>query len=178
MKVPLGHVSILIFQPSSFILFKNFLVKIYQFDRRGGGFKTLVTQLDSCAVDCLVNSIGSNNSKNYWHSGLQPCLRDATRYFTGDVLEVGSLTTNDCTETDDRIKLSRSGKLQSQQRNFKSAGNFVDLDQFLVCSQTFQSVKRAINQASADEVVPTTGDNRETKSLTIKMTFVNYWLQG
>ena len=89
-----------------------------------------------------------------------------------------SLAADNCAYANDRIKLTRSGELQSQQWNLKSSRNFVDLNQFFIGAQTFKSIKRAIDQARANEVVPPTGNNRETKSLTVKMTFVNYWLQN
>src|SRR6267142_770162 len=89
---------------------KSFLVKIDQLNRRRGGFKTFVTQLDSSTIDCLVNRVGSYNSKNHRNSCLQTCLRNAAGDFTRDVLEVWSLATNNCTEADDRIKLFGPGK--------------------------------------------------------------------
>ena len=88
-----------------------------------------------------------------------------------------SLATDDRTDANDRIKLLRFGEPQSQQGNFKSAGDSEDIDLFLVHAQALESVERSLNQARADEVVPTTGDNRKTKSLTIKMSFVNCCLQ-
>ena len=88
-----------------------------------------------------------------------------------------SLAADNCAYANDRIKLTRSGELQSQQWNLKSSRNFVDLNQFFIGAQTLQSVKRAIDEPRAKELVPPTGNNRETKSLTIQMTFVGYWLQ-
>jgi hypothetical protein len=156
---------------------KSFLVKIDQFHRRGGGFKPLVPQLDSRAINCLVYRVGSYHSENYGHSRLQRRFPDTSRHFAGDVLEVWGLTTNNCTDADDRIKLSRAGKLESQKRNLESSRDFVNRNQFLVRSQTLKSIKRTVNQSRANEIIPTTGDNRETKFLSLEMTFVSYWLQ-
>ena len=73
------HVSNFILHPSSFILFESFLVKIYQFHRRRGGFKTLVSQLDAGAIDCLVHRVGSYDPENNRHSSFQSRLRDIPR---------------------------------------------------------------------------------------------------
>ena len=175
-RAVLAH-SLFILHPSSFILFQNFPVKINQLHRRGGRFKALVPQLDAGAVDCLVNRVCSYNSENYRHSCLQTCFADPASNFTGDVFEMRSLAANNRTKANDRIKLFRFGQPQSQQWDLKSAGDAVDLDQFFVRAQALERVERALNQTRADEVVPTTGDNRKTKSLTVKMSFVNYWLQ-
>ena len=59
----------------------------------------------------------------------------------------------------------------------KAPGTLKTSTCFSSVAQTFKRVERALNQTGTDEVVPTTGDNRKTKSLTVKMTFVNYWLQ-
>ena len=167
MNVLFWRASYFILYPSSFILLKDFLVKIYQLYRRGGGFKTLVTQLNSSAIDRLVHCVCSYNSEDYGHSRLQSCFADSSGYFSSDVFEMRSLAANDRAETNYRRKFFGFRKSQSEQRNFKSAGDPEDLYLFLIRSQTLESVKRAINQTRADEVVPPTGDNRKTKSLTV-----------
>src|SRR6185436_12618046 len=97
--------------------------------------------------------------------------------FARDVFKVWSLTTDNCANANDRIKLSRFRKLQSQQRNLKSAGHLVDFNPALLGAQTFKRIERALDQPTTNEIVPPTGNNRKTKSLTVKMTFVNSWLQ-
>ncbi len=163
--------------PSSFILLQDFLVKVNQLHRRRGGFKTFVAQLDAGTIDCLVNCVCSYNSINYRHPCLQTCLADSACDFCGYIFEMRSLATDNRADANDRIKLFRLGQPQSQQRDFKSSGDSEDFYLLLVGAQALKSVECSLNQARADEVVPTTGDNRKTKSLTIEMSFVIYCLQ-
>jgi hypothetical protein len=171
------HVRSFILHPSSFILLQDFPVKISQLHRRRGGFKSLVTQLDSRAINRLVDRVCSYNSVNYRHARLQTCFTDSSCDLSGDVFEMRSLTADDCANANHGIKLLRLGEPQGQQREFKGAGNSEDFNQFLVGTQSLERVECALNQARANEVVPTTGDDRKTKPLTVEMTFVINWLQ-
>jgi hypothetical protein len=108
---------------------------------------------------------------------LQTCFADSARDFPGDIFEMWSLATDDRSDANDRIKLLRFGEPQSQQGDLKSAGDSENFNLFLVHAQALESVESSFDEARADEVVPATGDNRKTKSLTIKMSFVNYCLQ-
>ncbi len=110
MKVRSGTVHLLILQPSSFILPKDFLIKIRQFHRRRGGFKSLVTQLDASTINRLINRVCSYNSENYRHSCLQTCLANSSGDFRSDVFEMRSLTADDCAQANDGSELFRFGK--------------------------------------------------------------------
>ena len=78
---------------------KAFPVKIHQLDSRRGGFKPLIPKFHASPIDRLVQRIGGDDSEHNGHAGLQACLSDATRYFRGDVIEMGSLPANDRAQT-------------------------------------------------------------------------------
>src|ERR1051325_5096841 len=86
-------------------LLKSFLVKIYQFHRRHGGFKTLVSQLHSRAIDCLIDRVSSDDTEYYRNSRCQSSMRNSVRDFTGNVIKMRRLSANDRAETNDCVKL-------------------------------------------------------------------------
>ncbi len=164
-----------IFHPSALILFKNFAVEIHQFHRCSRGFKTLVTQLYPRPVNGLVERVCGHDSENHRYSCFHSSLPDASRYFACDVIEVWSLPADDCSQTNHRVEFVRLGDFKSEQRNLERSGNAKDLDGLFAGAKTFQRVESAFDQTSADEVIPATGDNRETKSIGIQFTFVSGW---
>ena len=85
---------------------ESFLVKIYQFHRRHGGFKSLVPQFHAGAIDSLIDRVGRDDAEYYRKSGGQCCMRNSVRHFARDVIEMRSLTTDNSTETNDCIKLT------------------------------------------------------------------------
>ena len=167
-----------ILHPSSFILsFKRFLVKIHQFDRRHRGLEPLVALLCTRAIDRLLERVRGDDAIDHGHAGLHAGLRDPFGNFAGDVFEVRRLSANDRAETNHRIILSRTRKLERQQRNLKRAGNLVKFNRLLVGAQTIERIERAFDQPRSNEIVPTTGNQREAKTFGIQASLMCSWLQ-
>src|ERR1044072_8118462 len=87
------------------------------------------------------------------------------------------LTANNCTETDDCIKLPRLRESQRQQRNLKSARHAIHTDVRILRTQSLQTIKRALHESSRDQLVPATGHDSEAKRFSIETSFVHRWLQ-
>jgi len=94
--------------------FECFPVKVSQLDRGHGSLETLVAEFHSGPVDGLVNRIGSYDAEDDWHAAFQSGVRDATRDLVGDVIEVGSLTSNDSTKTNYCVKFARLCESKSE----------------------------------------------------------------
>src|SRR5690349_13087701 len=87
------------------------------------------------------------------------------------------LTTNNCTETDDCIKLPRLRESQRQQRNLKSARHAIEINIRVLRAQPLQTIKCALNQSSRDQLVPAAGHDGEAKRFSIETSFIHRWLQ-
>jgi len=88
------------------VLVESFSIKIHQFNRRRRGFETLVTQLYSGAIDCLIHILGCDNPKQQWHAGFHSCFADAPSHLASDVFKVRRLTADDHAEANHGIELS------------------------------------------------------------------------
>src|SRR5215213_4309944 len=87
------------------------------------------------------------------------------------------LTTDDCPETDDRIKLPRLCESQRQQRNLESAWHTIHANVGILRAQSLQTIERTLNQPSRDQLVPATGHNSEAKRFSIETSFIHRRLQ-
>src|SRR6185436_10562414 len=105
MKASFRTSSNFIPHPSSIILFKGFLVEIYQFNGRSRSLKTLVSQFDTCTIYCLVEIVSGHYTENYGNTRSDPGAGDAARHFTCNVVEVRSLSANNGAKTNYSIKL-------------------------------------------------------------------------
>jgi hypothetical protein len=147
--------------------FECFPVKVSQLDCCHGRFEPLVAEFHSGAVDGLVNRIGGNDAEDDWQSTFQSGVRDATRNLVGDVIEVGSLTSNNSTQTDYCIKLARLCQSKSEQRYLECARHSINFDASFFCTQTLQAVERALDKAAGDELIPPARDDSEAKTFRV-----------
>src|SRR5260370_27286395 len=159
-------------------LFESFPIQTCQFHRRCGGLKTLIAELNSGAVDGLIDILRGNDAKQQRHARLQTGLADAARGFAGDVIKVRCLSANDHPQTNHGVKLSGLGCFQSTQRNFKRTRHAKNLDILFLSSKFAERVERAGNQTRHQRIVPATGDNPEAKALSVKNSLMRAWLQS
>src|SRR6185369_1548936 len=87
------------------------------------------------------------------------------------------LTTNDRPETDYCVKLPRLRESQRQQRNLESARNAINADVRVLRAESLQTIERAFDESSRDQLVPATGHDGEAKRFSIETSFVHRWLQ-
>src|SRR6185312_13418595 len=120
---------------SPFTLLESFPVKINQFHRGHRGFESLVSLLSARAIDSLLQRIGGDETVNDWHSGLHSSLGNALGHLAGDVVKMWSLSPDNCANTNHCIKLSRFRHFQSQQRNLKRSGHFVNFDCVIISAE-------------------------------------------
>jgi hypothetical protein len=157
---------------------RHCLVKIHQFDRRHRGLESLVAQLDSRAIDRLLERIRRYYSVDNRDASLHAGLRDPFSDFAGDVFKVRRLATNDRAETNHRVILLGTRQLECQQGNLERARNLVKLHRLFVSAQTFERIERAFRQPRSDEIIPAAGNQRKAKTLGVQASLMDLRLQA
>src|SRR6266496_1124773 len=102
--------------------------QIRHLHRRQRGLESLITYLQPCAIDCLLQRVTGEHAKSMRHSSLLRRLANTARDFVDNYVVVGGVSTQQASETDDGIVFFRFSEGAGSRRDFEGAGDAHDVN--------------------------------------------------
>src|SRR3984957_19257420 len=115
--------------------------------------KSLISHLQSSAVDRLLEVFAREHSERMRHPSLLRRLPNAPRHFIHDHVIVGRIAAQQTTNADDRVVLLRLRQLPRRQRNLKRPRHANQIDILLICTRSQQPIDGAQQQPLRNERV-------------------------
>jgi hypothetical protein len=145
------------------------LLQIRHLHRRQCRFESLISHLQSGAVDRLLQRFARENTEGMWHARLLRRLPDPARDFVDDHVVMGGISAKQAAEADDGVIFLGFRQRARSGWDFERAGDADDFDGVFFSSGTEQPVVGTSKESVRDELVKARGDNTEPKAVRAQM---------